>query len=81
MEGTCELCGDEPAVLEFNCVLPSFGLIVKAPLGERCFANAENDMALAVDIIKKRANMREIPLPVTAEQLPSLCEPSSSEFT
>jgi len=70
----CELCG-KPAELDFNCWLPSFGLMVVGDVCLACMGAADGDMQIAVALVKKRAIDRGVALPVKdAEMFAKLAE-------
>jgi len=60
----CELCGAE-SFMDFHCLLPSFNRVLNAKICRRCFEGADHDMALAVAVVKQRADKRKILLPVS----------------
>lgn len=70
----CELCG-KPAEIDFNALLPSFGLMVRGSVCLKCMSEAEDDMQVAVTLIQKRAPQRGIALPCDVDQLKKLADP------
>jgi hypothetical protein len=76
---SCEKCEKEDATIEFVCMLPSFGLYFRALVCIGCIADAEHDIVLASDIMKKRAKERNIPLPAKdLDVLIALTEPTKA---
>ena len=70
----CEVCGTDKVEMSFNCWMPSFGRMVTADICMDCFERADSDIELAVDIVKKRAEKKKIPLPMNEETLVTLFE-------
>ena len=68
----CELCSEQEGEMDFNCVLPSFNTVVEGDICFTCFGIAENDMDIATDLIKRRAEQAMIPLPTTVERMLTL---------
>ncbi len=70
-ELTCELCSTT-SFMEFNCWMPSFGMVLRADICPSCFKSAESDMALAVEIIRKRAESHNMSLPMSMKEIAQL---------
>ena len=69
----CELC-DAESDFNFNCLLPSFGVLVSGDVCLNCLEQAEQDMEIAVALIKHRALVRNIALPIEAARLGELAQ-------
>jgi len=69
----CELCGGA-VFLDFNCLMPTWGKILRAPICETCFAEAESDMHIAVKVIGERVIKKGLTPPLTFEQVGELID-------
>lgn len=67
----CELCGKE-ADIDFNCWLPSFEIMVTGDVCLDCMGQEDHDLKIAVALVKKRAEIRKIALPVDEAGLAKL---------
>jgi protein-arginine kinase activator protein McsA len=70
----CEHCQKNEAVIEFNCLLPSYGIVCEALVCIECLGG--NDMQMAAILMKRRAERRKVELPIkNLDVLTSLAKP------